>query len=854
MSDHEIASNVSPIDIEDELRRSFLEYSMSVIVARALPDVRDGLKPVHRRILYAMHESGLTPSRAFKKSAWTVGEVIGKYHPHGDSAVYDTMVRMAQDFAMRTPLVDGHGNFGSVDGDSAAAMRYTESRLARPAMELLRDLEKETVDFGPNYDESLQDPRVLPARFPNLLVNGSAGIAVGMATNILPHNLGEVINATIALIDNPEITTAELMEHLPGPDFPTGGAIMGREGIVSAYETGRGSIKVRGKAHVEQTSTGRMRIIITEIPYALNKSKLVTKIAELVREKKLPEISDLRDESDRRGMRVVIELKTTAIPQVVLNKLYKHTQLETGMGIIQLALVDGVPRELSLKQILFHYIEHQKDVIVRRTRYDLRKAEERAHILDGYIIALDNIDEVIRIIRGSADDVEAKAKLVERFGFSEAQTDAILEMRLRRLTGLERSKIEEELAELREKIAWYKKILGDMNLVLQIIKDEMSEIREKHGNPRRTEIMGVSRDLDVEDLIAEEDMVVTITKAGYVKRLPVATYRQQKRGGKGISGVNLKDSDFVEHLFISSTHDFVLFFSSKGKVYRLKVHELPVGSRHARGTAVVNLLPFAQDERIAAVITTRDFTPDEYLLFATSHGMVKKTAIQAYDRSRRDGIIAINLRDDDELIAVRRVRNGELVMMVSAEGKAIRWDEADARPMGRDTTGVRGMNVKGDDRVLGMEIAASGSELFVVTERGYGKRTPVDQYPIQNRGGMGVKTIQVTPKKGRLAGMKIVMPGHELMLISDEGVVIRVKAEDISQLGRSTQGVKVMNVHENDRVSAIARVSGKKKKRPAAVEGQQTLIAHDESRVPGMSDREAAAEDLASEDFEEDEE
>jgi len=854
VSDHEIASNVSPIDIEDELRRSFLEYSMSVIVARALPDVRDGLKPVHRRILYAMHESGLTPSRAFKKSAWTVGEVIGKYHPHGDSAVYDTMVRMAQDFAMRTPLVDGHGNFGSVDGDSAAAMRYTESRLARPAMELLRDLEKETVDFGPNYDESLQEPRVLPARFPHLLVNGSAGIAVGMATNILPHNLGEVINATIALIDNPEITTAELMEHLPGPDFPTGGAIMGREGIVSAYETGRGSIKVRGKAHVEQTSTGRMRIIITEIPYALNKSKLVTKIAELVREKKLPEISDLRDESDRRGMRVVIELKTTAIPQVVLNKLYKHTQLETGMGIIQLALVDGVPRELSLKQILFHYIEHQKDVIVRRTRYDLRKAEERAHILDGYIIALDNIDEVIRIIRGSADDVEAKAKLVERFGFSEAQTDAILEMRLRRLTGLERSKIEEELAELREKIAWYKKILGDMSLVLQIIKDEMSEIREKYGNPRRTEIMGVSRDLDVEDLIAEEDMVVTITKAGYVKRLPVATYRQQKRGGKGISGVNLKDSDFVEHLFISSTHDYVLFFSSKGKVYRLKVHELPVGSRHARGTAVVNLLPFAQDERIAAVITTRDFTPDEYLLFATSHGMVKKTAIQAYDRSRRDGIIAINLRDDDELIAVRRVRNGELVMMVSAEGKAIKWDEADARPMGRDTTGVRGMNVKGDDRVLGMEIAASGSELFVVTERGYGKRTPVDQYPTQNRGGMGVKTIQVTPKKGRLAGMKIVMPGHELMLISDEGVVIRVKAEDISQLGRSTQGVKVMNVHENDRVSAIARVSGKKKKRPAAVEGQQTLIAQDESRVPGMSDREAAAEDLASEDFEEDEE
>ncbi|MBN1192761.1 MAG: DNA gyrase subunit A [Coriobacteriia bacterium] len=848
-----MASSVMPVDIEDELRRSFLEYSMSVIVARALPDVRDGLKPVHRRILYAMHESGLTPTRAYKKSAWTVGEVIGKYHPHGDSAVYDTMVRMAQDFSMRAPLVDGHGNFGSVDGDSAAAMRYTESRLAKPAMELLRDLEKETVDFGPNYDESLTEPLVLPSRYPNLLVNGSAGIAVGMATNILPHNLGEVIDATCALIDDPGISTEGLMEHLPGPDFPTGGVIMGREGIQSAYETGRGSIKVRGKAYAEQTSTGRMRIIITEIPYAVNKSKLVTKIAELVREKKLPEISDLRDESDRKGMRIVVELKQIAIPQVVMNKLYKHTPLETGMGIIQLALVDGVPKELPLKEMLFHYVEHQKDVIVRRTSYDLRKAEERAHILEGYVIALDNIDEVIKIIRGSQDDGEAKSRLMERFGLSEAQTDAILEMRLRRLTGLERSKIDEELADLREKIAWYQKVLGDTALVLQIIKDEMLEIKDKYGNKRRTELSGVAHDLDVEDLIAEEDMVVTITKAGYVKRLPVATYRQQKRGGKGISGVNLKESDFVEHLFISSTHDYVLFFSTRGKVYRLKVHELPVGSRHSRGTAAVNLLPFTQDERIAAVITTREFSADEYLLFATAQGMVKKTAIQAYDRSRRDGIIAINLRDDDELISVRRVRKGERVMMVSAEGKAIKWDEDNARPMGRDTMGVRGMNVKGDDRVLGMEIAYPGSELFVVTERGYGKRTPVDQYPMQNRGGMGVKTIQVTPKKGRLAGMKIVMPGHELMLISEEGVVIRVKAEDISQLGRSTQGVKVMNVGESDRVSAIARVSAKKKKKPATVDGQQALIEEPGDRVPGMTDLEAAAEDLVSEEFDEEE-
>jgi DNA gyrase subunit A len=853
VTEPEIASSVTPIDIEDELRKSFLEYSMSVIVARALPDVRDGLKPVHRRILYAMNESGLTPNRAYKKSAWTVGEVIGKYHPHGDSAVYDTMVRMAQDWAMRAPLVDGHGNFGSVDGDSAAAMRYTESRLARPAMELLRDLEKETVDFGPNYDESLKEPLVLPARYPNLLVNGSAGIAVGMATNIPPHNLNEVVDATCALIDDPEITLDGLMEHIPGPDFPTGGMIMGREGIVSAYETGRGSIKIRGKAHVEQTSTGRMRIIITEIPYTVNKSKLVSKIAELVREKKLPEISDLRDESDRKGMRIVVELKQTAIPQVVLNKLFKHTPLETGQGIIQLALVDGVPRELSLKEMLFHYVEHQKDVIVRRTRYDLRKAEERAHILEGYVIALDNIDEVIKIIRGSQDDAEAKARLIERFGLTEIQPDAILEMRLRRLTGLERSKIEAELAELRDRIAWFKKVLADESLVMQIIKDEMREIKEKYGDKRRTEISGTARDLDVEDLIAEEDMVVTITKAGYVKRLPVATYRQQRRGGKGISGVNLKDSDFVEQLFISSTHDYVLFFSTKGKVYRLKVHELPVGSRHARGTAVVNLLPFEQDERIAAVITTREFSPDEFLLFATSHGMVKKTAIQAYDRSRRDGIIAINLRNGDELIAVRRVREGQEVMMVSSLGKAIKWSEADARPMGRDTMGVRGMNVHDDDHVLGMEIVHPGSELFVVTERGYGKRTPVDQYPTQKRGGMGVKTIQVTEKKGPLAGMKIVMPGHELMLISEEGVVIRVRAEDISQLGRSTQGVKVMNVAGSDRVSAIARVSAKKKKRPAAVEGQQALIEEAADQVPGLTDREAEAEELVSEDFGEEE-
>lgn len=869
MSDENLTIDTSgtrtvPVEMHKEMRSSFLEYSMSVIVARALPDVRDGLKPVHRRVLYAMNESGLTPTRPYKKSAWTVGEVIGKYHPHGDTAVYDTMVRMAQDFSMRTPLVDGHGNFGSIDGDSAAAMRYTESRLQKVAMELLRDLDKETVDFGPNYDESLQEPLVLPARFPNLLVNGSQGIAVGMATNIPPHNLGEVIDGVDALIDNPDITTEELMKFIPGPDFPTGGMIMGLQGIRDAYETGRGSLTIRGKAHIENTSTGRSRIVVTEIPYMVNKSRLVSKIAELVREKKLTEISDLRDESDRKGMRVVIELKTNAIPQVVLNKLFKHTQLQQGFGVIMLALVDGVPHVLSLKEVLYHYVEHQKDVITRRTQYELRKAKERAHILEGLVIALDNIDEVIKIIRGSQTDAEAKERLIDRFALSEAQTDAILEMRLRRLTGLERDKITEELAALKEKIAWYEKVLGDVHLVLNIIKEELQEVREKFGDKRRTEITAAAKDLDVEDLIAEEDMVVTITKAGYVKRLPVATYRQQKRGGKGVAGVNLKDNDFVEHLFIASTHDYVLFFSTKGKVYRLKVHELPVGSRHARGTAVVNLLPFEQDEKIAAVINTKTFPDDEFLLFATSSGMVKKTAIQAYDRSRRDGLIAIHLSDGDELISVRRVKTGENVIMVSASGKAIMWDEAEARPMGRDTRGVKGMNIKAGDRVLGMEIAPEGSELFVVTERGYGKRTPISEYPIHHRGGQGVKTILVTDKKGPLSGMKIVGPTHELMLISEEGVVIRVKATDISSLGRSTQGVKVMNVSDTDRVTAIARVAGQKKKKakaPADPNQGSLLEMLDEGEeksgpqpVNGASDSaEDEAEELLGEDFDDDE-
>ena len=802
-----------------EMQASFLEYSMSVIVSRALPDVRDGLKPVHRRILYAMNESGYTPNRPHMKSARTVGDVIGKYHPHGDSAVYDTMVRLAQPFSMRVPLVDGHGNFGSIDGDSAAAMRYTEARLDKAAMELLRDLDKETVDFQPNYDESLEEPKVLPARFPNLLVNGSNGIAVGMATNIPPHNLGETIDATCMMLDNPDITTEELMTALPGPDFPTGGIIMGKKGILDAYETGRGSLTVRAKCAIEDRKNGKSSIVVSEIPYQVNRKRLLEKLGELVRDKKLPEISNIHDAADRHGIDIVIDLKQNALPQVVLNKLYKHTQLQVGFGVIMLALVDGVPRVLSLKEMLFYYIEHQKEVIERRTRFELKKAEERAHILDGYIIALDNIDEVIHIIRSSQTDKEAGARLTERFGLSKKQTDAILEMRLRRLTGLEREKIEQELADLREKIAYYKRVLEDEGLLKQIIKDELQEIKKKFGTPRKTQLSGDAKDIDVEDLIAEENVVVTMTKAGYVKRLPVTTYRQQKRGGKGMQGVSLKDNDYVEHLFVASTHSYMLFFSTAGKVYRLKVYELPEASRHARGTAIVNLLPLQKGETISAVIATKDFPEDEYLMFATEQGMVKKTSMDLYDRTRRDGLIAINLKEGDQLISVRRVAVGEKVIMVSSAGKAIMWSEGEVRAMGRDTMGVKGMTVPADAHVLGMEIAKPGSDLFVITEKGYGKRTSIDEYPEHHRGGQGVFTITMTDKKGLLSVMKIVKPNDEIMIISEEGVVVRTPVSGISELGRSTQGVRVMNVADKDRVTAVAISSTGKKKRDQKVEG-----------------------------------
>ena len=822
------AANVLPAELSKEMRTSFLEYSMSVIVSRALPDVRDGLKPVHRRILYAMNESGITPKRPHAKSARTVGDVIGKYHPHGDSAVYDTMVRLAQPFSMRVPLVDGHGNFGSIDGDSAAAMRYTEARLDKPAMELLRDLDKETVDFQPNYDESLQEPVVLPSRFPNLLVNGSSGIAVGMATNIPPHNLGEAIDATCMMIDNPDCTVDDLMKVLPGPDFPTGGIIMGRKGIRDAYETGKGSLTIRSKCRIEEGKNGKHSIVVSEIPYQVNRTNLLKKIADLIRDKKLPEVSNVHDGADLHGIDIIIELKQNAIPQVVLNKLYKHTQLQVGFGCNMLALVNGVPRVLSLKEILHYYILHQEEVVERRTRYDLAKAEARAHILEGFVIALDNIDEVIQIIRSSNTDREAKDVLMERFKLSEKQSEAILEMKLRRLTGLEREKIEAELKELREKIDYYKRLLSDKDLVKQVIKEELTEIKEKFSSARITKITDEAKDLDVEDLIAEEEVAITVTKAGYVKRLPVATYRQQKRGGKGMQGVNLKEADFVEHLFISSTHAYLLFFSSRGRVYRLKAYEIPEASRHARGTAIVNVLPLEKGETIAAVIATKDFPEDEYLMFATSSGMVKKTSMKLYDRTRRDGLIAINLKENDTLISVQRVAEGEKVMMVSSAGKAIMWDESEVRAMGRDTMGVRGMTVNADARVLGMEIARPGTELLVITELGYGKRTPVEEYPSHHRGGQGVYTITMTAKKGLLSAMKIVEENDEIMIITEEGVVVRTPVSGVSQLGRSTQGVHVMNVAGKDKVSAVATSTTTEKKSsktaPATHKDQTSLL------------------------------
>ena len=838
---------LKPIEMSQEMKTSFLEYSMSVIVARALPDVRDGLKPVHRRILYAMNEAHIVPTRPHKKSAWTVGEVMGKYHPHGDAAIYDSMVRMAQDFSMRLPLVDGHGNFGSVDGDPPAAMRYTESRLTHAAMEMLRDLDKETVDLQPNYDESLSEPAVLPSRFPNLLVNGSSGIAVGMATNVPPHNLGEVVEAVCLVIDNPDASLDDIMKVLPGPDFPTGGIIMGTDGIREAYATGRGSITVRSKVHVEQRKGGRQRLVVTEIPYQVNKGTLQERIAQQVNEKRIEGISDMRDESNRKGMRIVIDLKQGAVPQVVLNNLYKRTQLQANFGVIDIALVDGVPRTLTLPEMLRYYIDHQVDVVTRRTKFDLAKAQKDLHVREGLLVAVDNIDEIVHIIRSSRDDKESKRRMNERFGLSEIQCEAILQMRLRRLTALARDELVAQIEELRERIAYLTDLLEHEDKLFGVIKDELRAIAERFGTPRRTQINATAAEnLDVEDLIAEEDMVVTFTHAGYVKRLPVATYRSQRRGGKGMRGLSLKDSDYVEDLFVASTHDYMLFFTNKGKVYRLKVHELPLGSRQARGSALVNVLNLAEGEHPMAVLTARDFPEDEFLVFSTASGMVKKTAMSAYDVNRAGGLIAIKLRADDELVGVRRVKPGNKIILCSTDGKAICFDESQARPMGRDTSGVRGIKLKGDAKVLGMEISNGNGDLVVMTENGFGKRTPVSEYPEHRRGGQGVFTIAMTSRKGKLVACRVVGPQHELMIVSEAGVMIRVKAEDISCTGRATQGVKIMNLADGDRVSAMARMIARKKKAPKRRAG-----AGEAQAMLDLAVEDPSTVDVGDEDFDE---
>jgi DNA gyrase subunit A len=809
-----LTGRIEERELITEMRSSYLDYAMSVIVGRALPDVRDGLKPVHRRVLYAMHDLGLQPNRPYRKSAFIVGEVMGKYHPHGDSAIYDTLARMAQDFSLRYPLVDGQGNFGSIDDDPPAAMRYTEARLARLATELLSDIEADTVEFGPNYDESQQEPLVLPARFPNLLVNGAAGIAVGMATNIPPHNLLEVASAVRAYVANPDIDLPGLMEHVRGPDFP-GGGIMSLEGIRDAYASGRGSVRIRGRVHSEPLRGGKDALIVSELPFMVKKggdTGLITKIADLVREKKLEGISDLRDESDRSGMRLVIELKRGADPNIVTNNLYKRTQLQQAFGLNMVALVDGVPRTLSLKELIHHYVAHQREVVTRRTQYELRRAEARAHILEGLLIALDNLDAVIELIRASADTDTARAGLIERFELSEEQAQAILDMRLARLTALESDKVRSEHAELVEQIGELRAILGEPARIDGLIVDELGELEARYGDERRTEITHFEGDVDIEDMIAEQQMVISITHSGYVKRLPVATYRQQRRGGIGVMGMDLKDGDYIEHLHICSTHDWMLFFTNRGKVYRLKVYELPEGARTSKGKALVNVLPLRDGERVMAVKPTRDFSEGKYLVFATAKGLVKKTEFPAYNTPiRADGIIAIKVRDGDELVQVRLTSGEDDILLVSKSGHASRFNEQAVRPMGRDTSGVKGMNVSAKvggvaNRVLTMDIARDDSELFVVTENGYGKRTAVSEYPVKGRGTKGVLTIKLTEKKGGLAGALIVREHQDLLFISENGMVQRTKAGGISQMGRATQGVRVMNLRDEDRVSAVALV------------------------------------------------
>src|SRR4051795_317480 len=852
---------IEPRLLEEEMRSSYLDYAMSVIVGRALPDGRDGLKPVHRRVLFAMNDAGLQPNRAYAKCARTVGEVMGNFHPHGDQSIYDTLVRLAQDFAMRYPLVDGQGNFGSMDNDPAAAMRYTEARLARLATEMLRDIDADTVDFTANYDDTRFEPSVLPARFPNLLVNGSAGIPVGMATNTPPHNLRETIDAVIAYIEDPQIDTASLMKHIKGPDFPPGGIIVGRQGIKDAYETGRGRIIVRAKAHIEPLRQGKEAIVITEMPYQVTKGDgrnegagLLKKIAEVVQDGKIKEISDLRDElSEKGGVRVVIELKRDAIPKVVLNKLYKHTPMQTTFGVNMVALLDGVPRTLSLVGIIDAYVRHQRDVIVRRTKFELRRAEERAHILEGLLIAMQDIDRVIAIIRSAPEAEVARGELMTAFELSQRQAQAILDLRLARLTQLEAGKIRQEHADLVERIRELREILGDEQRVLDLIKEELTEIRETFGDDRRTEITASEDEIDIEDLIADQQMVIAITKSGYIKTLPLATYRQQKRGGVGVTGMELKDDDYIEHLFVTSTHDYLLFFTNRGKVYRQKVYELPEMGRTARGRALVTLLPLREGEFVRAVLATRDFKEGQYLVFATRKGQIKKTEFLAYNTPiKADGIIAINIRDDDELVAVRRTSGDDDIIMISHSGQATRFHEDQARAMGRDTAGVKGMNVsRGDNYVLAMDVARDDDELLVVTENGYGKRTEISDYPRKGRGSMGVKTIALTDRKGGLAAALIVREHQDLVFISQAGMVQRTAVKGISRYGRASQGVRVMNIRDDDLVSAVAVVvedspdtaAGVAEELPSTDAGETTSQPSD---LDVSSDGDAAAEDGAS--------
>ncbi len=831
--------NIEPRGLEEEMRSSYLDYAMSVIVGRALPDVRDGLKPVHRRVLFAMNEAGLQPNRGYAKCARIVGEVMGKYHPHGDSAIYDTLVRLAQDFSMRNPLVDGQGNFGSLDDDPAAAMRYTEARLAPLAREMLRDLDADTVDFIPNYDGNDREPVVLPARFPNLLVNGSSGIAVGMATNIPPHNLRETIAATIAYIDDPDIDTAGLMQHIKGPDFPTGGVILGVTGIREAYETGRGRVRVRARAHSEDIGHGKEAIIVTELPFMVKKggdSGLIKKIAELVTDKKITEISDLRDESDRKGMRIVIELKRGVIPKVVLNKLYKHTAMQTTFGVNAVALVDNVPRTLPLRSIIHNYVQHQREVIVRRAKYELRTLEAQVHRLEGLLIALDHLDEVIELIRGSRDRDAARQGLIDRFGLTHIQAQAILELRLQQLTALEADSIKREHADKLERIQELRTLLGDEAKVLSVIKDELGEIAERYGDDRRTQITFAEDDLDIEDLIADQQMVITITKSGYIKSLPLATYRQQRRGGVGVTGMGMKDEDYIEHLFVCSTHDYLLFFTNRGKVYRSKVYDLPdAPSRQSKGRHLGNVLPLREGERVQSVLATRDYSESKYLLFATKCGTVKKTALQAYNTPiKADGIIAIKIRDEDELVAVRRVDEGDEVLMVSKAGLTVRFSEEDARSMGRDTSGVRGMDVKGDNEVIAMDIARDDQYLLVVTENGFGKRTLVGDYRKTTRGAKGVKTIQQTEAKGALAAALVVRDHHQLVFISQNGMIQRIGVRGLRPLGRNAQGFRLMNVREDDLVSAVALVVESETSDAVADEGPVSIDASGVTDEPAL--------------------